>query len=318
MNAFALAAATVALMGTGILVSSHYTATLNADQSSRMVTGPLPRPMDGDGRKISLGHDLFFDRRLSGSMRLNCASCHDLARNGSSPTSLDQGDLGQPLRFNTPTIFNSLYNFRLGWEGRTRNLRNMAFWTLNTPHLMNSKGLWTQRLADDRRLVARFRDSYGSGPSEAAISDALGRFMETLVTPNAPFDRWLLDDKAALTPQQVRGYARFKALGCASCHQGVNIGGNMFQRRGIFHPLGSPSPRYLRVPSLRNVSVTAPYFHDGSVQSLPMAIQQMARAQLDLTIGARDLRDISAFLDSLTGTYKGRRLRPAAASSIRR
>jgi cytochrome c peroxidase len=160
----------------------------------------------------------------------------------------------------------------------------------------------------------RFQTLYRAVPSDENVADALTAFMKSLVTPGAPLDRWLRGDKAALTHQQVRGYRRFQLLGCASCHQGVNVGANIFQRRGIFHPLGRAGPTYLRVPSLRNVAVTAPYFHDGRVSSLPEAIRQMARSQLDLAISGRDVRDISAFLGSLTGTYKGRSLRAPAGS----
>ncbi len=115
----------------------------------------------------------------------------------------------------------------------------------------------------------------------------------------------------------MHGFVRFKVLGCASCHRGVNIGGNLFQRRGIFHPLGTPKPEYLRVPSLRNVAVTAPYFHDGDAPTLHEAIRRMARAQLDLTISERDVGDIAAFLATLTGEYEGRRIRPAAPGPSR-
>jgi cytochrome c peroxidase len=219
------------------------------------------------------------------------------------------------MHFNTPTVFNSAYSFRLGWEGRTRTLHDLVLGTLRSEHLMSGNGLSAKRLAADPKTSARFRAIYGSGPTEDNIADALAAFMDTLVTPDSPFDRWLRGDKSALTPQQVRGFDRFKVLGCASCHQGVNVGANIFQRRGIFHPLGETNPRYLRVPSLRNVTVTAPYFHDGSVKSLPEAIRQMAHAQLDLTIGYRDIADITAFLDSLTGTYQGHRLRPSKGGS---
>lgn len=315
MKAFGLPALAAAVLAAAIVVGSLRGATIHPDQSSRTVSAPLPRSQVGDPKKILLGHDLFYDPHLSRSMRLTCASCHDLTRNGASASRRDRGDTGQYMQFNTPTVFNSAYNFRLGWGGRTRTLYDMALWTLRTGHLMGGTGLAVRRLAADPKMVARFRTVYGPGLDEADVADALASFMGTLVTPDAPFDRWLLGDKTALTPQQARGFSRFKVLGCASCHQGVNLGGNIFQRRGIFHPLGEPNPVYLRVPSLRNVSVTAPYFHDGSVQSLPVAIRKMARAQLDLTIEARDIRDISAFLESLTGSYQGRRLKPAASSN---
>jgi cytochrome c peroxidase len=276
---------------------------------------PLPRPERGDVRKVALGRDLFFDRRLSGSRKLSCASCHDLSSNGATALKADRGDAGRVLSLNTPTVFNSVHSFRFGWEGKSRTLHELSLMTLRTEHLMSSGGIAARRLADDPTMKARFRAIYGAPPDENNLVDALVAFMKTLVTPDAPFDRWLRGDKTALTPQQVRGYNRFTVVGCTTCHQGVNVGANIFQRRGIFHPLGEANPRYIRVPSLRNVTVTAPYFHDGSVSSLPEAIRRMARSQLDLTISERDIMDISAFLESLTGSYQGRRLRPAASSS---
>jgi cytochrome c peroxidase len=279
---------------------------------SRAVIAPLPPAAAGDARRIALGRDLFADRRLSRSQRLSCASCHDLATNGASGAVADRGDTGARMRFNTPTVFNTAHLFRLGWEGRTRSLEELSFSALRSAQLMHGATYASARLRGDRAIAGRFRAIYGAPPGDANIADALAAFMATLVTPDAPFDRWLRGDRTALTAQQQRGYERFQVLGCASCHQGVNVGANLFQRRGIFHPLGAARPSHLRVPSLRNVAVTAPYFHDGSEASLPTAIRRMARAQLDLTIDDRDVDDIAAFLDTLTGTYRGRPLRPAA------
>jgi cytochrome c peroxidase len=274
----------------------------------RMALTPLPRPEAGDVRKIALGRLLFADRRLSGSLRLSCQSCHDLGSNGASARRLDAGDSGRLMSFNTPTVFNSGFNRRLGWQGRATSLRDLTLGTLRNGHLMSGHGLVGSRLAADPQMAARFRAIYGNGPSEANAADALSAFVASLATPDAAFDRWLAGDRAAMTPQQLRGYRRFMALGCASCHQGRNIGGNLSERRGIFHPLGERDPQMLRVPSLRNVAVTAPYFHDGSAAQLPEAIRQMAHAQLDLTIADRDVADIAAFLGALTGTYQGHKL----------
>ncbi|QAY76339.1 c-type cytochrome [Sphingosinicella sp. BN140058] len=263
------------------------------------------------GSKIDLGRDLFHDRRISASLTLSCASCHDLETNGATSRRFDRGISGRRLQFNTPTVFNSVHNYRLGWEGRTRTLKDFAIGTLGSEHVMRDRDRSAERFAADPRMFARFEEVYGAGPNRTTIADALASFMSTLVTP-APFDRWLRGDRAALTPQQVRGYERFKRAGCASCHQGVNLGANLFQRRGIFHPIGGKGPDDLRVPSLRNVAVTAPYFHDGRVASLPGAIRVMARSQLDLTLADEDVRDIAAFLRALTGTYRGRPLRQAS------
>ena len=304
---FALAVS-AGLLGVS-LIPSHSEATgRSRGQQSRTPVAPLRRAVRGNARKIALGRDLFFDLRLSRFERSSCASCHNLSKNGASGLRIDRNE-ARPMRFNTPTIFNSRYNFRFGWEGRIRTLQQANEKSIETA-LQGEAGLLTQRLANDRIMARRFRTIYGTGPNKKNAADALAAFIDTLVTPNAPFDRWL-EGAPALTPQQVRGYARFKALGCTSCHQGVNVGGNLFQRRGIFHRMDNNEPTIVRVPSLRNVAVTAPYFHDGSVATLPEAIRKMAYYQLDIAISDHDVKDIDAFLGTLTGLYRKRRLSPA-------
>jgi cytochrome c peroxidase len=219
------------------------------------------------------------------------------------------------MAFNTPTLFNSFYSFRFGWAGNARTMHDEVYRSLRMALLDN--GAAAQRLATDRVMTKRFRAIYRAPPTENLIVDALTAFMNTLVTPGAPFDRWQEGDANALTRQQVHGYKLFVSLGCASCHQGQNIGANIMGRRGVFHPLGDhlvgdPAPRTLRVPSLRNVAITAPYFHDGSVSSLTFAVREMAWSQLDRKLSDHDSADITAFLRSLTGSYKGSLLRPAA------
>src|SRR6185437_2121989 len=124
-------------------------------------------------------------------------------------------------------------------------------------------------------------------------------------TPDSRFDQFLRGNDSALTPDEHRGYQLFQSLGCISCHQGVNIGGNLFERHGIFYPLASPEPEILRVPSLRNVATLAPYFHDGSSPNLEDAVRKMAHAQLDQTLSDDEVASIVAFLKTLTGKYQG-------------
>lgn len=270
---------------------------------------PLPaRPPNQDPRKVELGRLLFADPRLSIARKTSCASCHDLATNGASSFRFDAGENGRPLRFNTPTVFNAALSFRLNWEGKTRTLRDLSLNTLRHSELMGGGAAAVTRLQADTAIARRFRAACGGPVSEAGIADALAAFMETLITPDAPFDRWLKGDRQALTSEQQRGYLKFKMLGCASCHQGVNVGANLYQQRGIFHPLATGGPVVLRVPSLRNVAVTPPYFHDGSAGTLPEAVRTMGRAQLGLRLDANDVDDIVAYLGALTGTYQGRRL----------
>jgi cytochrome c peroxidase len=162
------------------------------------------------------------------------------------------------------------------------------------------------KLRADPEAVRQFRDAYGREPDAVALLDALATYERSLVTPGSRFDRWLAGERGAITPQEFAGYQLFKSFGCISCHQGVNVGGNLFQRHDIFHPLGSTEPQVVRVPSLRNVATTAPYFHDGSAATLPEAVKAMAFAQLDRQLSDPQIADVVAFLNTLTGSYLDR------------
>jgi cytochrome c peroxidase len=168
------------------------------------------------------------------------------------------------------------------------------------------------KLRRDPGLVRQFRDAYGRDPDGAALLDAIASFERSLVTPGSRFDRWLTGNSGAITAEEFAGYQLFNSLGCISCHQGVNVGGNLFQRHGIFHPLGSPQPEIVRVPSLRNVATTAPYFHDGSAATLAEAVKDMGIAQLDRVLTDQQIATIVAFLSTLTGTYRNQVVKPAA------
>ena len=173
------------------------------------------------------------------------------------------------------------------------------------------------KLRADPEMVRQFRDAYGREPDVAAVLDAIATYERSLVTPESRFDRWLAGEADAITPDELSGYQVFKSLGCITCHQGVNVGGNLFQRHGIFHPLGSPEPVLVRVPSLRNVATTAPYFHDGSAPTLPEAVKAMGIAQLDRVLTDQQIAAVVAFLHTLTGTYRDQAVRPAAAAAPR-
>jgi cytochrome c peroxidase len=161
------------------------------------------------------------------------------------------------------------------------------------------------QLRADPGMVGQFNAAYGHAPDRASLLDAIEVYERSLVTPGSRFDRWLTGEATALSSKEQDGYRLFKSLGCASCHQGVNIGGNLFERTGIFRPLTSTQPRLLRVPSLRNVATTPPYFHDGSAPTLDDAVRRMAAAQLDQRLSDKQVDAIVAFLHTLTGTYRG-------------
>ena len=265
-----------------------------------------------DPRRLALGERLFSDPRLSHDDTRSCASCHDVRTNGASANAHDLTPGGQSFALNTPTVFNASLNFRLNWEGNFRSLEDHAKQTLRNPAIMaSSADEAVSKLRADPEAVRQFRDAFGREPDVDALLDAIGTYERSLVTPGSRFDRWLAGEAAAITPEELSGYQLFKSLGCISCHQGVNVGGNLFQRHGIFHPLGSTEPIVVRVPSLRNVATTPPYFHDGSAPTLSEAVRAMGIAQLDRVLTDQQIAGIVAFLGTLTGAYRSELVRPA-------
>jgi cytochrome c peroxidase len=222
---------------------------------------------------------------------------------------------GRPLALNTPTVFNASLSFRLNWEGNVRSLEVAIERTLRNPMIMaSSADEVVSKLRIDTEVVRLFREAYGRPPDVSALLDAIATYARSLVTPGSRFDRWLAGEADAITAEELSGYRLFKSLGCIVCHQGLNVGGNLFQRRGIFHPLGAAEPASVRVPSLRNVATTPPYFHDGSAPTLAAAVKVMGIAQLDRTLTDQQIAAIVAFLETLTGTYRGQPVRPATAA----
>ena len=281
---------------------------------------PLPPPTAVDADKAALGQRLFFDVRLSHDDSLSCASCHNLAHGGADGRTTARGIGGQVGTVNTPTVFNTDLNIAQFWDGRAARLEEQAAGPVHNPLEMGSN--WQEvgaKLARDADYVQSFRRLYPQGINGASVTDAIASFERTLRTPGSRFDRYLQGDDAVLTAQERAGYRNFLDYGCASCHQGAGIGGNMFQRFGVledyyrdrrsvpsdmgrFNVTQRPEDRHVfKVPGLRNVALTAPYFHDASAATLEAAVMLMARYQLDVELPGQDLADLVAFLASLTG-----------------
>jgi cytochrome c peroxidase len=293
---------------------------------------PLPPPAGLDAGKVRLGERLFHDARLSQGGVLACASCHLLAEGGDDNRARSPGVDGELLNFNAPTVFNAALSFRLNWRGNFRTLEEQIEAVLLDPHLMNTT--WDEllhKLRGDEAYREDFSAVYGDVPEPAYVLDALAAFERSLLTPGARFDRYLRGERDVLGAKEEHGYELFKAYGCVACHQGVNVGGNLFQKFGIFYDpfsernavseadlgrlaiTGKEVDRHVfRVPSLRNVGVTAPYFHDGSAASLEEAVEAMARSQLGRSVTEQEVSSIAAFLRTLTGEYRGRPLAPDA------
>jgi cytochrome c peroxidase len=267
---------------------------------------PIPAATSADPLKLALGQRLFSDRRLSRDETLACSSCHDLRTNGADKVLRQTARDGSRMPFTTLTVFNAALNFRLNWEGNFRTLEAQTESSLENPaNMATSVDDVLARLNADPEVANQFEVAYGHVPDRASLLDAIATFERSLLTPGSRFDRWLEGDTGALTDEELSGYQLFKSLGCISCHQGVNVGGNLYEPHGIFHPLGSQQPEILRVSSLRNVALLAPYFHDGSTPTLEDAVRKMALAQLDRTLSDPQDAAIVAFLKTLTGTFHG-------------
>ena len=320
-------------------VALHAQATTDSRDRSSPPLGeepitPIPRGVSLDADKVRLGEMLFHDVRLSHGDVLACASCHLLAEGGDDNRAHSRGSDGELSNFNAPTVFNAAQSFRLNWRGNFRTLEEQNEAVLLDRHLMNTT--WQAllpKLRNDETYREAFAAAYGSAPAPAQVLDALATFQRSLITPDARFDRYLRGERDAITPEEERGYQLFKDYGCVACHQGVNVGGNLFQRFGVFYdpfaqwPIrtadlgrftitGEADDRFVfRVPSLRNVALTAPYFHDGRAETLEQAIEEMARSQLGRVLTEREIELIAAFLRTLTGEYRGRPLSDRAGSS---
>lgn len=303
-----------------------HTTVSARDLSSEPITPILPVSSLNQA-KLNLGKVLFNDTRLSSDNSISCASCHDLSSGGADKGAFSFGVNGAKGATNTPTVYNTGLNFVQFWNGRAANLHEQIDGPVQNPVEMNTH--WPEvikKLNQDTPLTQAFEALYPDGLNAENVRDAIAEFERSLITLNAPFDRWLNGDETALTEEQQQGYRLFKSYGCISCHQGANVGGNMyayfgavndisayFDRRGT--PLSEadlgryavthePIDQYLfKVPSLRMAAHTAPYFHDGAVQDLNSAIEIMGRFQLGREIPEKHIASISAFIRSLAGEH---------------
>ena len=278
---------------------------------------PIPPAKVADPAKVELGKKLFFDPRLSRSGFISCNSCHNLSTGGSDNLAASVGDRWQKGGINSPTVLNSSMNVAQFWDGRAKDLREQAGGPIANPAEMASNhGLAVTVLQSIPGYTAEFRKVYKSDEiSIEKITDAIAAFEETLVTPNARFDKWLKGNKKALTKTELAGYTLFKESGCIACHNGPAVGGNSFQKMGVVEPYktaheaigraavtGKDDDRFnFKVPTLRNVELTYPYFHDGAAKTLTEAVDIMGRLQLGRTYSAEENAKIVAFLKTLTG-----------------
>jgi len=292
--------------------------------TSASVLRPIPDPDNLMPAKVRLGEQLFHDPRLSADHSVSCASCHRLAEGGDDGRPVSTGIHGRQGKHNAPTVFNARFNVDQNWDGNAPSLAAQINGPVQNP---NEMGMAWQSVVATLADIAPYRKSfeqiYPDGITAANIRDAIAEFEKSLVTVDAPFDRYLRGERDALTPTQREGYRLFRNYGCASCHNGRNVGGNMYAHMGImgdyfadhdkqgtrhlgrFNVTGEEGDRHLfRVPSLRLAVDTAPYLHDGSVDTLADVIQIMAEYQLGRQIPEGDVKRIEAFLHSLKGEFQ--------------
>jgi cytochrome c peroxidase len=285
---------------------------------------PLPESLPTDPGLVALGRALFNDPILSANGEVSCATCHDVAAGGTDGRARSIGVSGTPGRLNAPTVLNAAFNFAQFWDGRARSLEEQIGFPVHHPdELASSWPAVIAALGGEAPYRRLFDALFADGITAANIQKAIAEYERTLITPGAPFDRYLQGEDGAIDAKAKRGYRLFRTLGCSACHQGRNVGGNLLQKLGIVHPYyssttagnpadlgrfnvtGDPADRHVfKVPSLRNVALTAPYFHDGSIENLDEAIATMAFFQLGRRLELQEIEAIEAFLWSLTGELR--------------
>lgn len=293
------------------------------DSSQRASEAILPLRMGPpeNERLVALGSRLFHDPLLSGDGTVSCSSCHDLANGGDDGLARSRGVGGKLGVINAPTVLNAALNPVQFWDGRARTLEDQIDGPIEHPLEMGSDWATVERkLAANAEYAGLFTDALGAVPSRQGVKQAIAAFERTLITIESPFDLWVDGDSGALTAEQREGYELFKSAGCVACHQGQNAGGNMYQSFGVFgnyfedrgnvtdvdygryNVTKLESDRFVfRVPTLRNVELTAPYFHDGSATTLTDAVKVMVRYQLGKELADDQVAKLVEFLKSLTG-----------------
>ena len=278
---------------------------------------PVTPPQDINLAKAELGKKLYFDPRLSKSGFISCNSCHNLSMGGADNLQTSIGDHWQQGPINSPTVLNSSLNVAQFWDGRAADLKEQAGGPIANPGEMASNHtLAVSTIASIPGYVKEFALVYGEPKVTIdEITESIAEFEKTLKTPNAPFDQWLLGDADAISAQAAEGYALFKSSGCAACHNGEAVGGTSFQKFGIVAPYETDNPAIgrsavtgkevdrfsFKVPTLRNVELTYPYFHDGGAHTLAEAVDVMGRLQLGRQFSDSENAAIVAFLRTLTG-----------------
>ncbi|MGE6380474.1 cytochrome-c peroxidase [Shewanella baltica] len=299
----------IAIFIAGIFASAH---AISAEPIEVIKAVKVTEP-----EKVELGKMLFFEPRLSKSGYISCNSCHNLATGGVDALPTSVGHNWQQGPINSPTVLNANYMLAQFWDGRASDLQAQAAGPIENPKEMGySHALATQTIASMPAYRAHFAKVYGDeNVTIDRLTDAISTFEKTLVTPNSPFDQYLLGKQDAISVDAKAGYQLFKSKGCVSCHNGPAVGGTMYMKMGLIKPFHTNNPAegriavtgkeadkfVFKVPTLRNIELTYPYFHDGSVWTLEEAVNTMADIQLGQKLSDKENLEMVAFLVSLTG-----------------
>lgn len=306
--------------------AARFVSPTVAEEFSNEPVQPLLASIPTDSNKVKLGFKLYHDTRLSADNTVSCATCHGLNTGGVDRKQYSEGIGGQFGGVNAPTVYNAALNFVQFWDGRAADLKEQAAGPPLNPVEMGHKSFddISAALMADAGLKKEFEAVYPEGFNQATITDAIAEFEKTLLTPSR-FDAYLQGDAGALSQEEREGYDLFKQNNCATCHVGMNLGGQSYEYMGVkgnyfdfrgtgltdgdngrFSVTKSEADRHrFKTPTLRNVAVTYPYMHDGTVASLEDAIRYMHTFQVGKEITDQDMTKLVAFLHSLTGTYQG-------------
>lgn len=285
-------------------------------------TPPLLKDNPINPAKVKLGKMLYFDPRLSASQLISCNSCHNLSLGGIDLQETSTGHLWQRGSRNAPTVLNSVFNIAQFWDGRAKDLEKQAKGPVQASvEMNNTPERVITTLKSIPEYVVLFKKAFPGEKNPLTfdnVAKAIEAFEATLLTPDSRFDQFLKGDKKALSKKEKQGLAIFMSKGCAGCHSGVNIGGEMYapfgvvkkpgadilppEDKGRFKITKTDSDKYVfKVPSLRNVELTRPYFHSGKVWKLKDAVRIMGSAQLGIKLSEKEVKRIVAFLKTLTG-----------------
>lgn len=312
-------------------IASKRIAMYDDNLPENRMTEPV-RPVDYeipyDPAKAELGYMLFHDTRLSVDNTVSCASCHDLSTAGVDNHQYSHGVDDQLGGVNAPTVFNAVYNFVQFWDGRAETLAAQAAGPPLNPVEMASPSFESiiTKLKDDRKFAKAFEAVYPEGITEATLTDAIEQFELTLITPGSRFDKWLRGEDSAITSEELEGYELFKKYDCATCHAGQNLGGLSYELMGLrkhyfadrgleltvedngrFKETKLERDRHrFKVPGLRNVEHTWPYYHDGTRETLEEAVRDMGIYQSGVELTQAEVDKITSFLKTLTGEYQGK------------